>query len=69
MENTAGEEFGDLFGTSQGTMQPQALGQHVNSGFYVSQETDHVCGMSKEEGQSLTNALLLRLPLQNIFTG
>lgn len=49
-------------------MQSQALGWHVNSGFYVSQETNQVCGISEEEGRSLTNAFLLRLPLQNIFT-
>lgn len=51
---------------SQGMMQPQALGQHVNPGFYVSQETNQVHGMSEEAGGCLTNVFLLRLPLQNI---
>lgn len=30
-------------------MQSQALGQQVSSGFYVSQGTDKVCGISEDK--------------------
>lgn len=43
-ENTAKEDLSSLFGKSQGTMHSQALGQQVNSSFYVSQGTDEARG-------------------------
>lgn len=65
---TQSSDLSDLTGNSQGVMQSQASEWPVSSGFYVSQETDQVCRVSEEEGQSLTNALLLRLSFQNIFS-
>lgn len=44
MENTAKEDLSSLFGKSQGTMHSQALGEQINSSFYVSQGTDEACG-------------------------
>lgn len=49
MENMAREDLSSLFGKFQGTMQSQALGQQVNSGFYVSQGADEVCGISEDK--------------------